>query len=169
MLARAFLILNCKTLTICDNHMLNRKLMWKDLRKIRRCRWFSGLESKIRCRRKFSEIFDYVSPRKTLLEANSRRPLPACQSSANFSPIARQRASRGSFCSPICGANNAATVQSGCMQSDHDQYHQYLRAGGLNRRMQFADSPTPPLEFVPPPLLNFFSNRKINFININEK
>ena len=44
-----------------------------------------------------------------------------------------------------------------CMQSDHDQYHQYLRAGGLNRRMQFADSPTPPFEFVPPPLLNFFS------------
>ena len=113
MLARAFLILNCKTLTICDNHMLNRKLMWKDLREIRRRRWFSGLVSKIRCRRKFSEIFDYVSPRKTLLEANSRRPLPACQSSANFSPIARQRVSRGSFCSPIGGANNAATLQSG--------------------------------------------------------
>ena len=116
-LARAFLILNCKTLTICDNHMLNRKLMWKDLRKIRRRRWFSGLVSKIRCRRKFSEIFDYVSPRKTLLEANSRRALPACQSGANFSPIARQRVSRGSFCSPIGGANNAATLQSGAQLS----------------------------------------------------
>ena len=113
LLARAFLILNCKTLTICDNHMLNRKLMWKDLREIRRRRWFSGLVSKIRCRRKFSETFDYVSPRKTLLEANSRRALPACQSGANFSPIARQRVSRRSFCSPIGGANNAATLQSG--------------------------------------------------------
>ena len=124
-LARAFLILNCKTLTICDNHMLNRKLMWKDLREIRRRRWFSGLVSKIRCRRKFSEIFDYVSPRKTLLEANSRRALPACQSSANFSPIARQRVSRGSFCSPIGGANNAATLQSG-QKWPESQFYIYI-------------------------------------------
>ena len=56
-----------------------------------------------------------------------------------------------------------------CMQSDHDQYHQYLRAGGLNRRMQFADSPSPPFEFLPPPPFKFFFNRKINFINIIEK